>query len=159
MKLFINNWQNTRRSHENREFQLSIFRSLHHVPLYKNEIRHHYVLLYFWMLQRYIYVILFHVFVWVHNVHYRFRFIFFTSSGSITSHYSGIKPTMIVLERAAEIKPFLSNFSFYKKKKFHVSVKSDMLLAPIRSPHLGMYLAPIRLPHRGMYLAPIRLPH
>ena len=32
-----------------------------------------------------------------------------------------------------------------------------MLLAPIRSPHLGMYLAPIRLPHTGMYLPPIRL--
>ena len=36
--LFINHGQNTRRSHENREFQLSIFGSLHHVPLYKSDI-------------------------------------------------------------------------------------------------------------------------
>ena len=34
-------------------------------------------------------------------------------------------------------------------------MKSGMLLAPIRSPHLGIYLSPIRLPHKGMYLAPI----
>ena len=33
------------------------------------------------------------------------------------------------------------------------------LLAPIRSPHLGMYLAPIRSPHKDVYLAPIRLLH
>ena len=34
-----------------------------------------------------------------------------------------------------------------------------MLLAPIRSPHWGMYLAPIRFPHKGKYLAPIISQH
>ena len=97
-------------------------------------------------------------FVWVHTVHYRFRFIFLTSSGSITGHYSGIKPTMIVLERAAEIKPFLSNFSFYEKKNSMLACRviccshqSDrriwVCISHQSDCRIGVCIAPIRLPH------------